>query len=153
MFRSSDDHHQGAFWSWLKSLVKMWVFKCGYVAAYVHSFCMLYCVERLVDMSGGWGWTAAMRCYILQGSFNFVHSYVKIDERWCPDYLASGITTFDVESPAHVGLCQSATYGCTGQVIRSNGWIHAKPRQESRLSHGFIAPRPLYTGPLCPTLE
>jgi hypothetical protein len=22
-----------------------------------------------------------------------------------------------------------------------------------RLSHGFIAPRPLYTGPLCPTLE
>jgi hypothetical protein len=24
---------------------------CGYVAAYVHSFCMLYCVERHVDMS------------------------------------------------------------------------------------------------------
>jgi hypothetical protein len=23
----------------------------------------------------------------------------------------------------------------------------------SRLSHGFIAPRPLFTGPLCPTLE
>jgi hypothetical protein len=39
MFRSSEDHHQGAFWSWLKSLVKIWVFKCGYAAAYVHSFC------------------------------------------------------------------------------------------------------------------
>jgi hypothetical protein len=24
---------------------------CGYAAAYVHSFCMLYCVERHVDMS------------------------------------------------------------------------------------------------------
>jgi hypothetical protein len=23
---------------------------CGYAAAYVHSFCMLYCVERHVDM-------------------------------------------------------------------------------------------------------
>jgi hypothetical protein len=51
MFRSSDDHHQGAFWSRLKSLVKMWVFKCGYSAAYGHSFCMLYCAERHVDMS------------------------------------------------------------------------------------------------------
>jgi hypothetical protein len=51
MFRSSDDHHQGAFWSWLKSVVKIWVFMCGYAAAYVHSFCMLYCVERHVDMS------------------------------------------------------------------------------------------------------
>jgi hypothetical protein len=50
MFRSSDDHHQGAFWSWLKSLVKISVFKCGYAAAYVHSFCMLSCVERHVDM-------------------------------------------------------------------------------------------------------
>jgi hypothetical protein len=50
MFRSSDDHHQGAFWSWLKSLVKMWVFKCGYAAAYVLSFCMLSYVERHVDM-------------------------------------------------------------------------------------------------------
>jgi hypothetical protein len=39
------------FWSWLKSLVKIWVFKCGYAAAYVHSFCMLYCMERHVD----WG--------------------------------------------------------------------------------------------------
>jgi hypothetical protein len=37
------------FWSWLKSLVKIWVFKCGYAASYVHSFCMLYCVERHVD--------------------------------------------------------------------------------------------------------
>jgi hypothetical protein len=51
MFRSSDDHHQGAFWSWLKSLVKIWVFKCGYAPAYVHSFCTLYCVERHVNMS------------------------------------------------------------------------------------------------------
>jgi hypothetical protein len=42
--------HQGAFWSWLKSLVKILVFKCGYAAAYVHSFCMLYCAERHVDM-------------------------------------------------------------------------------------------------------
>ena len=67
------------------------------------------------------GGICAMRCYILLGSVNFVHSYVKIDERWCPDYLATGITTIDVERPAHVGLCQSATYGCTGQVIRSNG--------------------------------
>jgi hypothetical protein len=24
---------------------------CGYAAAYFHSFCMLYCVERHVDMS------------------------------------------------------------------------------------------------------
>jgi hypothetical protein len=23
----------------------------GYAAAYIHSFCMLYCVERYVDMS------------------------------------------------------------------------------------------------------
>jgi hypothetical protein len=30
---------------WLKC-----TFKCGYVAAYVHSFRMLYCVERHVDM-------------------------------------------------------------------------------------------------------
>jgi hypothetical protein len=43
--------HQGAFWSWLKSLVKIWVFKCGYAAGYVHSFYMLYCVERHVYMS------------------------------------------------------------------------------------------------------
>jgi hypothetical protein len=47
MFRSSDDH-QGAFWSWLKSLVKMWVFKCVYASAYGHSFCVLYCAERHV---------------------------------------------------------------------------------------------------------
>jgi hypothetical protein len=51
MFRSLDDHHQRAFWSWLKLLVKIWVFKCGYAAAYVHSFCMLHCVERHVNMS------------------------------------------------------------------------------------------------------
>jgi hypothetical protein len=31
-------------------LVKIWVFKCGYAAAYGHSFCMLYCVDRHVDM-------------------------------------------------------------------------------------------------------
>jgi hypothetical protein len=37
MFLSSDDHHQG-------------VFKCGYAAAYVHSFCILYCMETHVDM-------------------------------------------------------------------------------------------------------
>jgi hypothetical protein len=29
MFRSSADHHQGAFWSWLKYLVKIWFFLCG----------------------------------------------------------------------------------------------------------------------------
>jgi hypothetical protein len=51
MFWSSADHHQGAIWSWLKSLVKIWVFKCGYAAAYGHSFCMLYCAERHVDMN------------------------------------------------------------------------------------------------------
>jgi hypothetical protein len=45
------DHHQGAIWSWLKSLVKIWVFKCGYAGAYGHSFCMLYCAERHVNMS------------------------------------------------------------------------------------------------------
>jgi hypothetical protein len=50
MFRSSDDHLQGAFWSWLKSLVKIWDFKCGYAAADVHSFCLLYCAERHVDL-------------------------------------------------------------------------------------------------------
>jgi hypothetical protein len=50
MFRSSADHQQGAFCSRLKSLVKILVCKCGYAAAYVHSFCMLYCVERHVDM-------------------------------------------------------------------------------------------------------
>jgi hypothetical protein len=49
MFRSSADQHQGAFWSWLKSLVKTWVFKCGYAAAYVHSFYMLCCVEMHAD--------------------------------------------------------------------------------------------------------
>jgi hypothetical protein len=49
MFRSSDDH-QEAFRSWLKSLVKIWDLKCGYAAAYVNSFYMLYCVERHVDM-------------------------------------------------------------------------------------------------------
>jgi hypothetical protein len=26
---------------------------CGYAAAYVHSFCMLYCAERQVDISTG----------------------------------------------------------------------------------------------------
>jgi hypothetical protein len=50
MFRSSDDH-QKAFWSYLKSLVKILVFMRGYAAAYVHSFCMLYCVERYVNIS------------------------------------------------------------------------------------------------------
>jgi hypothetical protein len=50
MFRSSDDHHQGAFWCWLKSLVKIWVFKCGYAAAYVLHV-VLCCMERHVDMS------------------------------------------------------------------------------------------------------
>jgi hypothetical protein len=32
-------------------MVKIWVFMCGYAAAYVHSFCMLSCVERHVEMS------------------------------------------------------------------------------------------------------
>jgi hypothetical protein len=32
----------------------MWVFKCGYAAAYGHSFCVLYCAERHVDMSIVW---------------------------------------------------------------------------------------------------
>jgi hypothetical protein len=41
MFRSS-----GSF----LILVKMWAFKCGYAAAYGHSFCMLYYAERHVDM-------------------------------------------------------------------------------------------------------
>jgi hypothetical protein len=36
MFRSSDYHHQGAFWSWLK---------------FESSVVVLYCVERHVDMS------------------------------------------------------------------------------------------------------
>jgi hypothetical protein len=34
------------FVSWLKSLVKIGVFRCGYAAAYVHSFCILYIVRR-----------------------------------------------------------------------------------------------------------
>jgi hypothetical protein len=54
MFRSSVDHYQGAFWSWLKSLVKIWVFLCvelGYAAAYLHSFYMLSCVERHVELN------------------------------------------------------------------------------------------------------
>jgi hypothetical protein len=43
MFRSSDDHHQGAFWFWLKSLVKIWVFKCDYAAAYIRFACCIVC--------------------------------------------------------------------------------------------------------------
>jgi multidrug transporter EmrE-like cation transporter len=31
---------------WLKC-----AFKCGYAAAYGHSFCVLYCADRHVDMS------------------------------------------------------------------------------------------------------
>jgi len=61
-----------------------------------------------------------MRCYILQGSVSLVHYYVKIDEGWCPAYLASGITTFDVERPVLVELCQNATCGCIGEVIGFN---------------------------------
>jgi hypothetical protein len=44
------DHHQGAFWSWLKSLVKilsLQVWLCGSI----RSFCVLYCVGRHVDMT------------------------------------------------------------------------------------------------------
>jgi hypothetical protein len=51
----------------------------------------------------------------------FCTHYVKIDEGRCPDYLATGTTTFDFKRPVHVGLRQSAACGCTGQVIRSNG--------------------------------
>jgi hypothetical protein len=32
-------------------------------------------------------------------------------------------------------------------------FLHAYVSTLARLSHGFIAPRPLYTGPLCPTWE
>jgi hypothetical protein len=35
-----------------------------------------------------------------------------------------------------------------GHILRRNCLL-----QRVRLSHGFTAPRPLYTGPLCPTLE
>jgi hypothetical protein len=31
--------------------------------------------------------------------------------------------------------------------------VKIKTNNSVRLSRGFIAPRPLYTGPLCPTLE
>jgi hypothetical protein len=63
MFRlSADDHHQGAFGFWLKSLVKIRVFMCGYAAAYVHSLCMLYCVERHVDMSTCIVWRGMLTC-------------------------------------------------------------------------------------------
>jgi hypothetical protein len=61
MFRSPDNHHQGAFWSWLKSLVKMWVFKCGYAAAYVHSFCMSTCLSTQYNMGGPQGRSGRVR--------------------------------------------------------------------------------------------
>jgi hypothetical protein len=43
----------------------MWVLKCGYAAAYVHSFYMLYCVERHVDMCISWTVTnSVFVCFI-----------------------------------------------------------------------------------------
>jgi hypothetical protein len=51
MFRSSADHHQGAYLTPVKS-VKIRVFMygaLGYAAEYVHLFCVLSCVERYVD--------------------------------------------------------------------------------------------------------
>jgi hypothetical protein len=53
-------------------LVKMWVFKCVYAAAYGHSFCMLYCMERHVDMS-----TCLSTQYILSLLYRRIITYSK----------------------------------------------------------------------------
>jgi hypothetical protein len=74
MFRSSNDHHQGVFWSWLKSLVKIWVFKCGYAAAYAHARCKMN--ERMLPhnhMQNEWTYAAAqpqLKTHLLTSDFN-----------------------------------------------------------------------------------
>jgi hypothetical protein len=89
MFRSSDDHHQGAFWCWLKSLGKIWVFKCGYAAAYVHSFCVLYCVERHVHMCVFRSLDPPLQC-VKHTSYNLTRFNIHAVHNSCSNVLHFG---------------------------------------------------------------
>jgi hypothetical protein len=54
-------------------------------------------------------------------------------------------------SPSRDADCLQVTWisrHWTEDAVMTGHWY-----PQDRLSHGFIAPRPLYTGPLCPTLE
>jgi hypothetical protein len=64
---------------------------CGYAAAYVHSFCMLSCVERLVDSShifthmvacGGVHYKKPKHSVILYNEAFFVNKMLRWTELW-----------------------------------------------------------------------
>jgi hypothetical protein len=52
---------------------------CGYAAAYVYSFCMLYCVDRHVDMPLH---TTLFRSgkYLLDKDMDFVDIYTQLSD-------------------------------------------------------------------------